>query len=92
MPTKIDVSSSGILIVCTDCPFWFAFAFDMADAQNRSCDHEERVHPGMNVASTRRSKWAARHAADSAKVSNGQQPRSHGIPRRADRPLGQAAP
>ena len=66
MTTKLDRSqASGVLVTCTDCPYWFAFQWTDAAAHDSACDHEERVHPGRNEASTRRAKhrdYAARHA------------------------------
>lgn len=61
MLTKIDRSATGILIVCTACPYWFAFALTMRAAHDSACRHEELVHPGANLASTRRSLWLKRH-------------------------------
>jgi hypothetical protein len=60
--TKIDKSASGILIVCGECPYWFAFAFTMGAAHDSACSHESRVHPGSKAASTRRTVWTGRHA------------------------------
>ncbi|MAT17181.1 MAG: hypothetical protein CMF56_01260 [Leifsonia sp.] len=66
MATKLDRSdASGVLVTCTDCPYWFAFAWTDADAHDSACAHEERVHPGRNEASTKRAHfraYAARHA------------------------------
>lgn len=62
MLTKIDRSASGILIVCGECAFWFAFALTMGAAHDSACAHEARVHPGSKLASTRRAAWAGRHA------------------------------
>lgn len=62
MLTKIDRSASGILIVCAECAYWFAFAVTMDAAHDSACQHESLVHPGSKEASKRRSKWASRHA------------------------------
>jgi hypothetical protein len=54
-----------VLVTCTDCPFWFAFAWTDEKAHDSACDHEERVHPGRGDATTRRAKfrdYASRHA------------------------------
>lgn len=45
MTIKLDRSSTGIVIVCTECPWWAAFRFFKADAYEAACRHEERVHP-----------------------------------------------
>lgn len=66
MGTKLDRSqASGVLITCTDCPFWFAFAWTVAKGHDSAADHEERVHPGRTAASKRRHEfleYQARHA------------------------------
>lgn len=63
MATKFDRSqASGVLVTCTDCPYWFALKWTEQDAHDSACDHEERVHPGRKQASTRRSMYQSRHA------------------------------
>lgn len=63
MLTKIDQSASGILIICGECPYWFAFALTMGKAHDSACGHEERVHPNEGgKASKRRHIWQRRHA------------------------------
>lgn len=42
---KLDRSPSSVVVVCDDCPWWFAFAFTYDDAERRACTHEENVHP-----------------------------------------------
>jgi len=42
---KLDSSSSSVLVVCDDCPWWFSFAFEYDDAEKRAVRHEENVHP-----------------------------------------------
>lgn len=63
--TKIDRSSSGILILCAECPYWHSFRFVMIEAHNSAVAHEARVHPGDTGAAARRANWVRRHAADS---------------------------
>jgi hypothetical protein len=60
--TKIDRSTSGILIVCDECPYWYAFALTMPAAHDSAVAHEERLHPRSSLAKDRRKKWATRHA------------------------------
>lgn len=64
MLTKIDRSTTGILIVCEACPHWFAFALTEHAAHDSACRHESLVHPGSKHASKRRDAWdrRARHA------------------------------
>jgi hypothetical protein len=62
MLTKIDRSTSGILIVCDECPYWYAFALTMPAAHDSAVAHEERVHPESRLAEDRRWRWRSRHA------------------------------
>lgn len=59
---KIDVSrASGIVIVCDDCPHWYAFRFTRIEAWKAAVDHEERCHPERTQA-RRALDCATRHA------------------------------
>jgi hypothetical protein len=63
MSTKLDRSdASGILVTCSDCPYWFAMHWTEKAAHDSACSHEERVHPGRTLASNRRTMFKARHA------------------------------
>lgn len=63
MTTKLDRSeASGVLVTCTDCPYWYAYRWTVAEAHDAACRHEELVHPGLNQASTRRAMFQAREA------------------------------
>ena len=53
--------SSGILVVCDDCPHWWAFQFDTVAAWRSAANHEELCHPervaarkALQMAMTRR--------------------------------------
>jgi hypothetical protein len=39
-----DKSTTSIVSVCSDCPSWFAFAFDPDDADAAEIDHLTRCH------------------------------------------------
>ncbi|KAA9105012.1 hypothetical protein [Microbacterium rhizomatis] len=45
MTIKLDSSSTGIVVYCTECEYWRAFRFHKDDAWDAACLHEERVHP-----------------------------------------------
>ena len=64
---KLDRSSTGIVIYCTECTWWSAFRFHKDDAWDAACAHEERVHPDdrhqRDARDVRLSR--ARHAAHS---------------------------
>lgn len=63
MATKLDRSEhSGVLVTCTDCEYWFAFAWTVAKAHDSACNHDELVHPGRFTAHVRRSQYKLRHA------------------------------
>lgn len=46
----LDCTSNGCLILCADCPTWFAFRSDREAAWRAGRDHELRVHPGSTQA------------------------------------------
>ena len=57
---QFDEGVSEVLLVCHDCAgTWRAFAWDMADAEQRAIAHEARTHPGI---SNVRERIRARHA------------------------------
>ena len=69
MTIKLDPSTSGIVVTCSDCPnIWFAFQFTREKAEESAIDHEERVHPESRAvrkrASNRESIATKRHAAN----------------------------
>lgn len=63
-PIHLDTSSTGIVVHCTECPYWRAFRFHKIDAWAAAVAHEELVHPERreqrNAADKRRER--ARHA------------------------------
>ncbi|HWL59297.1 MAG TPA: hypothetical protein VNQ48_00230 [Microbacteriaceae bacterium] len=42
---RLDRSSTGIVVVCADCPHWSAFQFEQLAAWRSGAAHEERCHP-----------------------------------------------
>lgn len=64
---KLDTSTaSGILITCTECPYWFSFRFDRIEAYRSGEDHAQRVHAvPAEVADNARRLYEKRHAASS---------------------------
>ena len=56
----IDVSCSSVVLHCTSCGVWHAFANDREDAYNRAVAHEQRAHPGEKHAQHARGEWRAR--------------------------------
>jgi hypothetical protein len=42
---KLDPSTTSVVVTCTDCPYWYAFAWTRDDAELRAIAHEELVHP-----------------------------------------------
>lgn len=47
MTTKIslDVSATSVVVTCSDCPHWYAFAWTRDAATRSAIAHEENVHP-----------------------------------------------
>jgi hypothetical protein len=44
MTIRHDRSAVSIVTTCSDCPHWFAFSFDIADADERAALHRINVH------------------------------------------------
>lgn len=64
---EFDRSDSEVLMVCHDCAgTWRAFAWDMADAEQRASAHERRAHPELNEV---RERVRKRHAARKIRAS-----------------------
>lgn len=50
---RVDWSaSSGAVVKCVDCPYWYAFRFTRREAWAAARDHEQRAHPGSTQATT----------------------------------------
>lgn len=41
-----DQSSTSVVIVCAECPWWHGFAFTMDEAEASGLRHEAQVHEG----------------------------------------------
>lgn len=65
MAIKLDVSATSVVVYCTDCTHWRAFAWTIPEGHERAVDHEQRVHPGKRQALIARAKYEERHAVDS---------------------------
>jgi hypothetical protein len=63
MTVRHDRSAHSIVTVCSECPHWFAFSFDIADADERAAQHKVNVH-GMPESRARK---LARDRADRAR-------------------------
>ena len=62
--TKLDVSSTSVVVTCKECPHWWAFAWTREDAHERANTHERLVHGKTTKgASAARAMWKRRHAA-----------------------------
>ena len=68
MPIKLDESTTSVVVYCTDCGHWRAFAWTMAEGHNAAVRHEQLVHPMVEQAAKAREKYRARHADDSSIV------------------------
>jgi hypothetical protein len=62
MAVKLDISTNSVVVYCTECEHWSAFAWTKAEAHDSACRHESLVHPGDDQASTARSLYKTRHA------------------------------
>lgn len=44
MTIRHDRSAVSIVTTCSRCPHWYAFSFDIADADERAAQHKINVH------------------------------------------------
>lgn len=60
MTIKLDVSQSAthcsIVVTCSHCPHWRAFAFGREEGWTSGARHDDRVHPANRQASDTLSK------------------------------------
>lgn len=84
MAIKLDESATSVVVYCTDCGHWRAFAWTMEEGHKAAERHESLVHPESFQASKAADKWRARnirHAAESSIVEVGAVDSRHGNPR-----------
>lgn len=61
---KLDVSDTSVVVKCSDCPHWYAFAWDRARAFLSAEAHLVAVHDVEPArAAERRRQYDARHTA-----------------------------
>lgn len=53
MAIKLDISPNSVVVYCTDCGHWRAFAWSRDEGNDRAAAHEERVHPEQREARRR---------------------------------------
>lgn len=54
---RLDATKNGIVIVCRDCPYWYAFRFEKVAAWESAREHEKLVHPGAKQATAALAKY-----------------------------------
>ncbi len=59
---KLDVSTTSVVVTCTDCEHWYGFAFSRHEALMTGARHEERVHQESMRARKTLWEWEKRHA------------------------------
>lgn len=69
MAIKLDPSATGVVVYCTECGHWRAFAWTMPEAHNAAVRHEQNVHPDSEQADQARRRYLGRHADDSSIVT-----------------------
>ena len=55
---KLDSTKVSTVVTCTECPYWYAFAFSRKEGWERGRGHEKRAHPGSTQATTALAKYA----------------------------------
>ena len=58
---RLEKSPVGVTVTCAPCQ-WAAFRFDMAEAHETACAHEQRAHPGDYRARNAAQMYERRHA------------------------------
>lgn len=56
----IDISHSSIVLQCTSCGVWYAFADTRDGAHDSAVAHEQRAHPGERDALDARTMYRSR--------------------------------
>lgn len=69
MAIKLDPSATSVVVYCTECGHWRAFAWTMTEAHDAAVRHEQLVHPDDEQADQARRRYLRRHAADSSIVT-----------------------
>lgn len=46
MTIKLDATRESVVVLCTDCPDWWGFAYDRQGGWTEGRKHELRAHPG----------------------------------------------
>ena len=60
---KFDKSSTGIVVTCTECAYWYAFTFTQEAAYTSGEGHQIRVHDMEPARAGRPGElWKKRHA------------------------------
>lgn len=60
MTIRLDSTQISVVVLCTDCPWWFGFAFNRDDGWRVGSGHLKSAHPGDEQASDALRKRAAR--------------------------------
>ncbi len=62
MAVKLDISPCSVVVYCTECPFWRAFAWDREEGYAAGILHEERIHDRDDLRRARNMRRARRAA------------------------------
>lgn len=61
---KLDISATSVVVTCTDCPYWYAFAWDRIGGYRSAERHLVAAHDIEPArAAERRRQYERRHAA-----------------------------
>lgn len=78
MAIKLDISTNSIVVYCTECGHWRAFAWTKEEAHAAAVRHERNVHPEQRQAEKAQHKYLTRHAAETTNVDTRADDRRHG--------------
>lgn len=86
MAVKLDPSDTCVIVYCTDCGHWRAFAWTYLEGHDAAVRHAELVHPGDFAAHKRRSDYVRRHAVETGNAEVPEDDRVRGNPRQSRHP------
>lgn len=62
MTLRLDYTQYSVVVLCNDCPWWTAFAFDRTEGWTIAARHEQRTHPDQTQARVALAKHHERNA------------------------------
>lgn len=74
MAIKLDKSSTSVVVLCTECPYWRGFGFDREHGWRVGAAHEKALHPEAKQQAQKALSHAQRDGRHAAHSPNGDTP------------------